>query len=186
MLLLIRHSQPEVVPGVSPSVWHLSDEGRRRCQALSDLLRLYHPEQIITSQEVKAIETGAILARWLGIPSQAGEDLHEHVRKPGGVYSRASFEASVAKFFKQPSQLVFGEETADQAYQRYYQAVRALLERYLGKRLAVVSHGTVMSLFICRSNKLGEYDYWSRLSLPALAVLSLPDFRLLETINSKA
>lgn len=183
LLILVRHSLPLIVSGEPPDTWHLSDEGLQRCQTLADHLADYDPGLIITSQEVKAIETGVILAQRLGLPCLAATGLHEHVRKPAKSFAKASFERSVEKFFTYPDELVFGEETADQAYARFYQAVTSLPELYPAKRLAMVSHGTVISLFICRENGIPEFEFWSKLSLPAIVVLSLPEFHLLDTIR---
>jgi len=182
-LILVRHSLPVAVPGEPPATWHLSDEGRQRCLTLAKHLADYDPGLIITSQEVKAIETCEILAQRLGIPCLAADGLHEHVRKPAKSFAKDSFERSVKKFFTYPDELVFGEETANQIYARFYQAVTSLLELYPDERLAIVSHGTVISLFICRENGIPEFEYWSKLSLPAIVVLSLPDFRLVDTIR---
>jgi broad specificity phosphatase PhoE len=52
-LILIRHSVPDIVQGVPASQWHLSAEGRRRCEVLAGLLAPYEPAMIVTSLEPK-------------------------------------------------------------------------------------------------------------------------------------
>ena len=158
-------------------------EGRRRCQIFADWLIPYQLQRIVTSHEVKAHETGEILADRLRIPCQIAEGLHEHIRKPGSSFDQIAFKHSMKEFFENPERLVFGEETASQANQRFYQAVCFVMAEYSGQRIAIVSHGTVMSLFICWGNRLAAYPYWLNLGMPALAVLELPDFQLKETIG---
>jgi hypothetical protein len=56
-LILIKHSLPEMVPGLPANRWHLSGAGRLRCQALAEQLAPYHPDVIVASAEPKAAET---------------------------------------------------------------------------------------------------------------------------------
>jgi broad specificity phosphatase PhoE len=175
-LILVRHSLPEIVPSLPASRWRLSDEGRRRCERLAERLAAYQPSIVVTSLEPKAIETGQIVARILGIPVETALDLHEHERpyvEPFGT--REQFEARVSRLFEYPAELIFGAETADQAHNRFASAIDDVLatERY--GNLAVVTHGTVLTLFVARAAGLAPVPFWKKLGLPAFVVLSLPD-----------
>jgi len=181
----VRHSLPEFVTGVPASQWHLSAEGRRRCEKLAERLAAYDLAAVISSEEPKAVETGQIVAERLGIPFETAPGLHEHER---GIVrdlgSQEEFQAQVARFFERPGELVLGYETADLAHIRFAAAVAAVLEQYPSDNLAIVSHGTVMTLFIARANRLDLAPFWKSLGLPAFAVLSLPDLRLLEVVEN--
>ena len=183
-LILVRHSLPEMVSGVPASEWHLSAEGRRRCTALAGGLVAYGLAAIISSREPKAVETGQIVAETLSIPFETAPGLHEHER---GVVlslgSREDFEAQVARFFKHPDELVLGYETADEAHARFARAVVSAIRRRPGSNLAIISHGTVMTLFIARAAGLDPAPFWQGLALPSFAVLSLPGLDLLEVVT---
>jgi broad specificity phosphatase PhoE len=184
-LVLVRHSLPEFVTGVPASHWQLSDEGRRRCQRLADRLAADDLAAVITSTEPKAVETGQIVADSLHLPLETAPDLHEHER--GVVTStgdREAFQAQVSRLFEHPHELILGTETADQAHARFASAVAAVIERHPQGNLAIVAHGTVITLFIARAAGLDPVPFWKSLGLPALAVLSLPDLRLLEVIEN--
>jgi broad specificity phosphatase PhoE len=186
-LILVRHSLPEMVTGVPASRWRLSAEGRHRCETLAERLAAYDLTTVVSSEEPKATETGQIVAEVLGLSFETAPGLHEHER---GVVeslgSREEFQAQVAAFFKHPHELVLGYETADEAHARFAAAVAAVLERHLtgnpssssGQSLAIVSHGTVITLFIARANRLDPVPFWKSLGLPAFAVLSLPNLNL--------
>ncbi|HSR29857.1 MAG TPA: histidine phosphatase family protein [Anaerolineae bacterium] len=182
-LILVRHSLPEMVTGVPASQWHLSAEGRHRCEKLAERLADYSLAAVVASEESKAAETGQTIARILDLPFETATGLHEHQR---GVImdlgSREGFQAQVARFFEHPDDLVLGYETADEVYARFATAVSAVLERHPHGNLAIVCHGTVISLFIARANHLDPFPFWKRLGLPAFAVLSLPDLDLLEVM----
>jgi broad specificity phosphatase PhoE len=180
-LILVRHSLPRMVTGTPASQWHLSAEGRRRCTALSGRLSAYGLGAVVSSQESKAVETGQIVSKTLGLPFETAPDLHEHER--GAVRdlgSREDFEVQVTHFFEHPGRLVLGHETADEAHARFARAIASVIERHPAANIAVVTHGTVMALFIARASGLDPTAFWKSLALPSFAVLSLPGFYLLE------
>jgi broad specificity phosphatase PhoE len=177
-VILVRHSAPEIEPSVPAREWHLSAAGRQRCRGLATALRSHDPTRIITSTEAKAIETGELVAQALGLPWLTAEDLHEHDRSNVGFLSSEGFAASVARFYEQPTQLVFGSETAEQAYQRFAGGVADVIQQYPEDTLAIVAHGTVISLFVARATGVEPLPFWKRLGLPSFVVLSLPGPRV--------
>jgi broad specificity phosphatase PhoE len=182
-LILIRHSLPEIVTGVPASQWRLSAEGRHRCKRLAEKLAAYDLSAVVASEEPKASETGLIVAEILGIPFSFAPGLHEHER--GVVRALGSpedFRAQVARLFECPGDLVMGYETADEAHTRFAAAVARVLATHPDD-IAIVSHGTVMTLFISRANNLDPYPFWAGLGLPAFAILSVPDLHLLRIIE---
>lgn len=184
-LILVRHSMPEMVAGVPASQWRLSDEGRRRCEPLARRLAAYDLAAVVASEEPKAVETGQIVAEVLGLPFQTAPGLHEHERPKAGLFStREQFEAQVARLFEHPSELVLGHETADQAHARFVRAIANVLSQHPSGNLAVVTHGTVLTLLASRAAGLDPVPFWKRLGLPAFVVLSLPAFHLLEVVES--
>lgn len=184
-LVLVRHSLPEFVTGVPASQWQLSAEGRRRCQVLAGKLAAHNLVTVVTSEEPKAAETGQIVGQILGLRLATAEGLHEHER---GVVTelggQQEFQARVARLLEQPGQLVMGYETANQAHARFAAAVARVVAQHPTGNLAIVSHGTVMTLFVARANQLDPVPFWRSLGLPAFAVLSLPGLHLLEVVES--
>jgi broad specificity phosphatase PhoE len=182
-LILIRHSQSQQEPERPASQWPLTAEGRRRCIALSARLAVFTPNLIVTSRERKASETGTLVAARLGLPVVTVGGLHEHLRERAGWLSNQEFDQAVATFFAQPDALVFGEETASQASARFDTAVQTVLASHLGQNVAIVAHGTVITLFVANHTGLTPLPFWKRLGMPAIVVLSLPDLKLLELVE---
>ena len=56
-LILVRHSSPEIVPAVPADQWPLSEAGRLRCKTLAKKLAAHHPNVVVSSTEIKALET---------------------------------------------------------------------------------------------------------------------------------
>jgi phosphoribosyl-AMP cyclohydrolase len=181
-LILIRHANPQIDPQRPARDWPLSAEGRARCQALARRLACFEPQVVVSSVEPKALETAQIVAQCVGLDAETAAGLHEHERDNVAFTSREPFEAQVAAFFAQPHALVFGRESADAAHRRFSTAVQEVLARHAGRNLAIVTHGTVLSLFVTRAAGLEPFPFWRSLGLPALAVLSLPDLKLLHVL----
>ncbi|MDE3000094.1 MAG: histidine phosphatase family protein [Gemmatimonadota bacterium] len=179
-LILVKHSLPEIDPSVPANEWVLSCEGRRRARILGVRLDRYNPDRIFSSTEPKATETAKIAAGNLNVPVEVDEGLHEHERVNVGFLEKQRFEQSIRQFYEQPDDPVFGEETADNAHDRFSRAVHKLTDRYPKENVAVVTHGTVLSLFVSRIADLEPFALWKKLGLPSWIVLSRPGIDIVE------
>jgi broad specificity phosphatase PhoE len=184
-LILVRHSLPELDLGVPANEWHLSAEGRRRCLALAERLAAYAyaPDVVLSSVEPKAIETAELVVRHLGLPSETVVGLQEHERSEVGRLDRDQFHDAVARLFARPADLTFGSETAHEARLRFAAAVDGVLRRYPDANVALVTHGTVLSLFVAHVAGVDGYRLWRQLGLPCFVVLSRPDLWLVEVVD---
>ena len=126
-LVLIKHSAVVIDAAVPPKEWPLSDEGRRLCRPLASALRMHDLSVLINSEELKAIETAEIVSKRLRIETRTAPDLDEH-RRPF-VEQPAEFERMMEHFFAEPSERVFGEESADEALARFTTAIDAASRR---------------------------------------------------------
>ncbi|MCC6602918.1 MAG: histidine phosphatase family protein [Anaerolineae bacterium] len=179
-LILVRHSAVHPDPALPSHEWGLTEDGRSRCRTLAAKLQPYAVDQFITSHEPKAIETGQIMADVFGVPCRSAAGLQEHDRRGVPFFaSKGEFETAVTTFFTHPTELVFGAETAVQARERFGTAVTQQLATHPPKNLAIVTHGTVLTLFICQHNpQLDPMPFWRALTLPCAFVLSLPGYQL--------
>jgi broad specificity phosphatase PhoE len=170
-IILVKHSLPEIIQDIPAWQWHLSEVGRVRAGQLSEKLLLYQPEVLISSTEPKAIETAEVIARKTQLSVHILENLHEHERSKVAYLTKDEFENAVREFFAKPDTLVFGNETANEAYKRFSVAVFAALNAYPDKTAIIVSHGTVISLFISRLTGISASQLWNELGLPSYVVL---------------
>ena len=182
-LLLIRHSAVVQVPDTPSYLWSLSADGRSRCHTLAPHLLPYQPVVFVTSIERKAVETGHILAEHSGVPCHTAAGLQEHDRRGTAYFpNKADFIATVTRLFEQPDTLVWGQETAVQARDRFIQGVQNVLNQYQQGNIAIVTHGTVLTLFLAHYNpQLDTISFWQNLALPDYFVVTLPDMRLLDS-----
>ena len=182
-LILVKHSLPKIEPQINAHDWRLSAEGRSHCIPLAKKLAGYNPDLIVSSPEPKAWETAQIVANHLNLPLETDADLHEHARRTVQFDSRDGFQAAIERFFQQSEELVFGEETAEQAFQRFAGAVERVRYQHPHLNPIIVAHGTVISLFVARKCEIEPFSIWQQLGLPAYIILSLPELKLLSLIS---
>jgi len=187
-LFLIRHAAPAKNPAVPAREWALSPTGRADAERLAEMLTPFAPAviipnvpaAIIASDELKAQQTAQPLADRLGMSVEVIPGLHEHERRTVGYLDDETFQATMARFFAEPDTLVFGEETASQALKRFTRAVEDTLARHPEGDIVIVTHGTVMSLFVAAHSIIKPMDFWWHLHLPAWVIFSVPDFTMLD------
>jgi len=177
-LILVRHSNPDILTDRPAKFWHLSALGEERARAISTILDQYNPSVLFSSREPKAVETASILASSLEVPRDQVDGLQEHERSNVGWTSAERFRSQLAEFFTRPNERVFGDETAAQARDRFSKSIKKILGEQAGDSVAIVSHGTVMTLFVCAWNDLDPYQFWLGLEMPSLVVLTLPTFEI--------
>lgn len=178
-LALVRHSISD--PQSGEADWPLSELGRERCVVLAQLLASYNLQAVYTSEMRRARETGELVAVQLDLPRQTAGNLHEHEREGTPFLGREEFLAAMAALFAHPDQLVFGSETAAQSLTRFQAALQRVVEQSTGN-IAVVTHGTVLSLFVGAMTGWDAYAFWKQLDQPAVVVFRLPDYQLVEAI----
>ncbi len=182
-LILVKHAQPQIDPFMPAREWPLSPEGKLLCRTLANKLAAYEPDVIVSSTEPKAVETARIVAERLQRPFEIVEGLHEHDRSNVPFYSPQVFDQSVATFFQQPTELVFGRETAAQARERFSRAIEGVLEKYPDSNVAIVAHGTVMTLFVAAHAQIESFAFWKGLGMPSFVVMERPGLEVLEVVN---
>lgn len=174
-LILIKHARPQIIPAAPAPEWRLGDEGRRQCDALAETLARWQPEALIASEEPKAAETAQLTAERLGVPWRTAPGLHEHDRaRAPYVADDEAYRAQIRELFARPDEPVFGAETARAAIIRFTAALDAALASATERSIGVVTHGTVISLYVAHRFGMDGYTLWWRLGLPALVVTDAP------------
>lgn len=177
-LILIRHSTPQIDQTVPARDWVLSAEGHAAAKALAARLTDYGVDAVISSDEPKARQTAEAIATTLQLPLELDRDLREHERTNTGYLPRPEFEAGIARFFAQPDELAFGEETAGQVFSRFSAAVERSMKQSRGT-VALVTHGTALTLYLARTTGIAPLPFWRSLTLPMAIALEAGSLNLI-------
>lgn len=177
-LHLIKHGQPGVIPGVPAHEWPLAVGALDGLPALISKL-IPRPEIIISSEEPKAKATAQGLAVALKVPLRPMLGLHEQLRYTAPWHANpADFELDIQRFFTHPDAVVSGEESATDARTRFANAVNAVMLANPQENVAVVAHGTVISLLVAHFNAVDVVAFWKSLRLLDAVTLAWPSLRL--------
>jgi len=147
----ITHPDVVVDPGVPVPQWPLSERGRERMRQLLRQTWVRDIGAVFCSDERKAIDGATILAEHLGIPFEINANLGENDRSSTGYLPQAEFQQVADQFFARPTESVRGWERGVDAQARITAAVAAVTERVPDQTIAVVSHGGVGTLLLCRA-----------------------------------
>lgn len=153
-VLFVTHPEVRVDPSVPVPRWGLSEAGRARMTTFARSPAVMGVRAIWSSAETKAVEAAVILAEALDLTAGIEERLHENDRSATGFLPPPEFEAMADAFFARPDQSVRGWERALDAQARVAAAVDTVLARSPDGDVAIVAHGGVGTLLLCRL--LGE------------------------------
>jgi broad specificity phosphatase PhoE len=169
-LVLVRHAQVRLDPELPPEQWDLTDEGRAAAERLARLDVFDGIAAVVTSPEPKARATAEPIAATAGVGLRVDPDLREAERGAARVDDRAAFVARVDGWLG--GSRVPGWEERDLAAARIVGCVERLLVASSGD-LALVSHGTILSLYLSwlRGEERVDLDEWEAISLPAVTVV---------------
>lgn len=183
-LILVRHGNPDGSSGAPASGWRLSAHGLARSGQLARRLEPVSASKIYTSTERKAVETAQAIGDVLHLPVEVVKGLHEHERPDTPLLEPGEFEAAMKRFFSSPAECVFGRESADATAARFRHAIAALTSAAGAADLIVVTHGTVMTLFLAESNGVDPFTFWRGLPMPCAALVRLPSLTVEAMVSS--
>jgi broad specificity phosphatase PhoE len=144
-VVLLKHAYPILIESVPPKGWRLGDEGKKQAAALGEAFRGQNIQHILTSPEPKALETATQIGHQLSLNPRPVEGLHELDITPRPIMPRNELVVANKKLFETPDRSVLGTESANNACERFEDALRTALE--------TIPHGE--NVLVVRSNTTG-------------------------------
>lgn len=186
-IILVKHAMPELDGNVPAKEWELGERGLKQAKKFANFVRdnLDVDQIMYSSPEPKAHATAKVMAESLGLELRVEDNLREFERPVLSIVSEEEHTDRNEMIFESPDDAVMGTESANQALARFEEGIKAVLKDPIEEERLVVCHGTVMSLFLAKHNEGVEaFDTWKKLGCPSYAVVSLPNFQILE-LNGK-
>lgn len=165
-LFLIRHCKAE---GQEPTA-ALTPEGKQDAEKLVPILESLQVEHIISSPFKRAIQTIEPFAQKSGIPIHLKEDLKE--RTLSGEPMDDWF-TQLARTFEDKDLAFPGGESSNTALARIKDIVEAIIANPKMDKVALVSHGNLLSLLINHYDATFGFDQWSQMKNPEVYVLTV-------------
>ena len=116
------------------------------------------------------MQTAQIIADRTGSQIHADIRLREHERRSVGFLERDRFEARIASIFDKPDEIAYGDESADAVHARFAAAIDDAVARSSGP-VAVVTHGTAMTIYVSRLLGITPMPFWTKLGMPVAIVI---------------
>ncbi|MDB6178726.1 phosphoglycerate mutase family protein [Paracoccus sp. Z330] len=158
----LTHPQVLIEPNKDVRKWSLNQAGFDRVAALAARPgALIGTGRVISSPEIKALETAAPLARALGLELETRPRMHENDRSATGFLPPEEFETVADQFFAAPDDSARGWETANQAQRRIVTEIQTCLATPGDGDVLFVGHGAVGTLLFCALSRIGidrRYD----------------------------
>lgn len=181
-LLLIRHSKPCISDDLSYRDWPLSHEGRKLAVRAAEFVAEFKVSRIYSSDERKALETAKTIGQRLGVDVEVEPDLREHDRTGVPWRDSATRQRELKALFANPSDVVFGGESGSQALRRLTAAIDRVTVRTPGPWV-LVTHGTIMALYLAKLTGRAPMEIWSCLRMPTVASVDCRDHRLVNLVT---
>jgi len=168
-IILIRHAHTTIEPEKYNPLWSLSDKGIVSAQQLANQQLLQGIEVIYTSNQLKALHTGLIVASKLGVFVKQRADLTELTSLTNDW--KADYVGFVNDIYSGAIKRHGDGESLAEATQRFSQAVAEIVVIEADKQvIGIVAHGNVLSLFAAQFEQRDALTIHHVISMPDIAV----------------
>lgn len=179
-VFLVRHAEtaaPGVFHGAESDVG-LSESGRRSVLSVIPVLAAEGPAVVVSSAQLRAVETARPIAAACGVELLIEPDLHE--RRLGALSGapRPVAEVELAEVHRrwalgETGHAPEGGESFDQIRSRVLPAWERLAERFAGRSVVVVAHGMVIKVLLSSLFPSRGLARWIALRCPNLGIFEL-------------
>ncbi len=173
-IVFLRHAETVVSPNSPASEWLLAPSGQSESYELAASGILGEIDAIVSSDEMKAIETAEPFARMFGLEIESNHDFRELNRNAGPFLTREEYFSCVQEVLKSSSARPNGWECAADALARTKKGVQQAMSQHSSERVLVVSHGLVLTLYFADlQDAMHEaFDRWNLLPFCGWGVVS--------------
>jgi 2,3-bisphosphoglycerate-dependent phosphoglycerate mutase len=178
-IYFIRHAVSPFVFG-NERTRGLSEEGKQAAYKVAEMLMDENINVITSSTYTRAIETVKPLADQLNKPVIEFEELRERPIK-GLNYNLTEQEllAGIERSFEDIDFCLEGGETTREAQNRAIPILEKLLIEYAGQKIAIGTHGNIMTIILKYYDNSYGYTFWQQTSQPDIYRLEFEDQNLL-------
>ncbi|MFI4934694.1 MAG: histidine phosphatase family protein [Caulobacterales bacterium] len=172
-IVFVRHAQSAPDPNLPERDWPLSALGHSQAQALAPVLAELGVNALASSPYLRAVETLRPFAEVAGLPIHVDDDLRE--RNLGGwISDPAEVDAAVKQMHADLSFSLEGGESGHACLERFHAAVGRVARAHPEARLAIGSHGGVLSHLLAQHHDDLEGEFWRRIRNPHLFIFDYP------------
>lgn len=148
----------------------LSVEGRAEALSVCRRLEKEQIEVFVSSPYRRALDTIAPLAEYAGQNIGIYDELRERLVSGERDLGAEGFAEAKRRCYEDMDYCPPGGESSRQAQGRALPVIQRLLREHSGKRIAVGTHGDLLTLMLGSFDARYGYGFWQRLSMPDVYV----------------
>jgi 2,3-bisphosphoglycerate-dependent phosphoglycerate mutase len=159
-------------PNTHPKNWLLTPDSLDKIYEYIRIGRFGGITKIISSTEPKALATGKPIAEHLNLPVEEMEEFVE-VKREKRFLTDNEFLIQKQKELEIRNEKVNGVESGDEAITRFKLGIQTLEEKYSGENILIITHGTIMTLFLADRNDSFNniFEDWNKLKFCEISTL---------------
>jgi 2,3-bisphosphoglycerate-dependent phosphoglycerate mutase len=153
----------------------LSPQGVADAALVTEILMHEQLDVVVSSPYARAVQTVEGVAAKLGLEIELEENLRERLLTGMEfVIENKDFMPAIERVFTDHDYAFPGGESNNQTMQRGMEALRGVLERHHGKKIAVGTHGNIMAILMGYwDNDAYGLEFWMQTSKPDIYRMAL-------------
>ncbi len=176
ILYFVRHAESVYEEG-RERTRGLSEQGMKDARKVSDILRSQNIDIFVSSPYERAIETIRLLAEEQCREIHLEEDLRERTI---GDFAPASFWEAKRVVYEDFNESYPGGESSEAAQKRAMEVITRHIEISIGKKIAIGTHGDIMTLMLNYFDQRYGYAFWKSMTMPDIYKVRVEGKRLIE------
>ncbi|BCG60761.1 histidine phosphatase family protein [Paenibacillus sp. URB8-2] len=178
LLYFVRHAESPFFTGMEQSRG-LSEKGKLDAGKVKDVLLNEHIDVLISSPYERAILTIKDLAIELNMDIRLEEGLRERqLTGKGHEITKEQFFESKRRVYEDRNYSFPGGESSKQAQERAISILNKILEEFKGKRIAIGTHGDIMTLMMNYFDPTYDFAFWKSTTMPDIYKLEFEENKL--------
>ncbi|MCY9694773.1 histidine phosphatase family protein [Paenibacillus alginolyticus] len=180
IIYMVRHAESPYTEG-NERTRGLTLEGKMNAETITEILKDEGINIIVSSPYARAILTLEGLAKELELDIKIFEDLRErHFSGEDYIISNEEFMPAIKKMFDDPNYALPGGESNTVCQNRSVVVLKNILEEYKGKKVAIGTHGNVMTLMMNYFDSNYGLDFLNQTKKPDIYKMHFKDLVLEE------
>ena len=164
-IYFLRHAETKFDPSTPVTEWSITSNGLEKTKELASKEAFEVIHGIVHSNEKKACQTVDAFAEGLDIQKYALSGLDELKREHEGSLSDEEYRTRVRETLVNMDENAPGWESGAAALKRFESAVNKINMMFHRKNILVVSHGIVLTAYLCKLKNFQSiaFERWSQL-----------------------
>ncbi|MEH7445000.1 histidine phosphatase family protein [Bacillus sp. JJ1122] len=150
----------------------LSEKGLKDAERITEILLQEDIDHIISSSYIRARQTVEGLARHLQMEIKIDSRFRERDLAARDHYFEKPSEA-MQKVFAEPNFKFPGGESNSEVQRRGVSALRDVISKYKGKKVAIGIHGNILTCTMQFFDQRYDYEFWKQTTKPDIYKLTI-------------